>query len=51
MKRPATDEEIREHERKEMAQMLLKEMGNVKRVLQPGLWYAATLLDPSLTEH
>jgi hypothetical protein len=34
--------------RKKAAQELIEAMKTANRVTQPGLWYAATLLDPSL---
>lgn len=43
-----TEEEIRADERKRIAQELLGLHDKVKRVVQPGLWFAATTLDPSL---
>lgn len=42
------EQEIREDERKQAAQMLLKTMETAGRAVQPGLWFAATLLDPSV---
>jgi len=34
--------------RAKIAQELLKAMDNSSKVVQPGLWYAATLVDPSV---
>lgn len=47
------EEEIRADERAKIAQELLAELDRVGykgRVLQPGLWHAATILDPRVNE-
>jgi predicted transcriptional regulator len=41
---------IREDERKRSAKELLEAMDQSGRAVQPGLWYAATILDPSIQE-
>lgn len=43
-----TEDEIRLDERKKVAQELLEAMDKSGKAVQAGLWYAATLLDPSV---
>lgn len=45
-----TEAEIRQDERHRLAQVFLELIGKSGRAVQPGLWYAASLLDPRIAE-